>query len=64
MIRPDGKIDLSLQPIGAAKSDMAAEKVMALLEAQGGILPYNYKSDAELVQNVFGLSRKNSYNFV
>ncbi len=59
MIRPDGKIDLSLQPIGAAKSDMAAEKVMALLEAHGGILPYNYKSDAELVQNVFGLSRKN-----
>ena len=59
MIRPDGKIDLSLQPIGAAKSDMAAEKVLSLLEAQGGILPYNYKSDAELVQNVFGLSRKN-----
>jgi hypothetical protein len=58
-VRPDGKLDISLQPIGAAKTDAASEKVMSLLDENGGILPYNYKSDADLVQKVFGLSKKN-----
>ena len=58
-VRPDGKLDLSLQPIGAAKTDAASEKVLALLDEAGGMLPYNYKSDAALLQKVFGLSKKN-----
>lgn len=58
-VRPDGKLDISLQPIGAAKADAASERVMALLNENRGILPYNYKSDAELIQKVFGLSKKN-----
>ena len=58
-IRPDGNLDISLQPIGAAKTDAASSKVLELLDAGNGMLPYNYKSDAELVKNVFGLSKKN-----
>ncbi len=58
-IRPDGNLDISLQPIGAAKADAASDKVMTLLDEHNGMLPYNYKSDAELVKNVFGLSKKN-----
>jgi len=58
-IRSDGNLDISLQPIGAKKSDAASEKVMALLVENNGILPYNYKSDAELIKNTFALSKKN-----
>lgn len=58
-IRKDGNLDISLQPIGAKKGDAASEKVMALLLENDGILPYNYKSDAELIKNTFALSKKN-----
>jgi len=58
-VRKDGNFDISLQPLGAAKSDASSEKVMQLLEENNGILPYNYKSDAELISSFFGLSKKN-----
>ena len=57
--RDDGKLDLSLQKVGKAKFDDASEKILTLLQANGGMLPYNYKSDAELIQKKFGLSKKN-----
>jgi len=59
-VRKDGNLDLMLQPIGtAAKTDIATEKVMQLLEQSSGSLPYNYKSDADLINTVFGISKKN-----
>ncbi|MGB5966655.1 MAG: S1-like domain-containing RNA-binding protein [Sulfurimonadaceae bacterium] len=59
-IRKDGNFDISLQPIGtAAKTDIATDKIMQLLEENNGSLPYNYKSDADLINSVFGLSKKN-----
>lgn len=57
--RDDGKLDLSLQKVGKAKFDDASEKILTLLQANGGMLPYNYKSDSELIQKKFGLSKKN-----
>ncbi|MGZ5208885.1 MAG: CvfB family protein [Sulfuricurvum sp.] len=57
--RDDGKLDLSLQKVGKAKFDDASEKILSLLQDNGGMLPYNYKSDAELIQKKFGLSKKN-----
>lgn len=57
-IRKDGCIDLSLQAIGNKQKDISCERVLSLLKQNGGILPYNYKSDPELVQSVFGLSKK------
>lgn len=58
-LRPDGKLDLSLQMVGKAKSGNAADKIYAMLQQNGGMLPYNYKSDPELIQRTFGLSKKN-----
>ncbi|MDP1785356.1 MAG: S1-like domain-containing RNA-binding protein [Sulfuricurvum sp.] len=60
--REDGKLDLSLQMIGKAKAGNAAAKVYELLQQNGGMLPYNYKSDAALIQKAFGLSKKNFKN--
>ena len=57
-IRSDGKVDLSLQPIGAKNSDHATEKIVDLLNQYDGFIPYNYKSDADRIKTVFGLSKK------
>ncbi len=57
-IRKDGNIDLNLRKPGSKKSGGSHEKVLALLKENKGIMPYNYKSDAELIKNVFGLSKK------
>ena len=56
--RPDGKLDLSLQRIGDKNSDAGQEKILKMLEENQGKLPYNYKSDAEDIKNVFALSKK------
>ncbi len=57
-VRKDGKIDLSLQPIGKDAGDSATAKIEALLQKHDGHLDFNYKSDATEIQKVFGLSKK------
>lgn len=57
-IRKDGNIDLSLRKPGSKKSGTGSDKVLHLLEQNKGIMPYNYKSDATLIKDVFGLSKK------
>jgi uncharacterized protein len=57
-IRKDGNIDLTLRKPGSKKSGTSSEKVLQLLQANKGIMPYNYKSDAELIKDVFGVSKK------
>lgn len=57
-IRKDGNIDLVLRKPGSKKSGGSAEKVFDLLQENKGIMPYNYKSDAELIKDIFGLSKK------
>jgi len=56
--RPDGGIDLKLTKGGKAQKSSDSDKVLELLNANNGIMPYNYKSDADLIKNVFGLSKK------
>ncbi|KYJ87322.1 CvfB family protein [Sulfurovum riftiae] len=59
-VRKDGKLDLSLQPIGKqAKIGEAEGTILQLLKEADGQLPFTYKSDAEEIQKVFGLSKKN-----
>lgn len=58
-LRSDGKLDLSLQMIGKAKSSNAADKILSMIKANGGMLPYNTKSDPDLIQKTFALSKKN-----
>lgn len=57
-IRKDGNIDLNLRKAGSKKSGSSADKVLELLKQNNGIMPYNYKSDAELIKDIFGLSKK------
>ena len=57
-IRKDGNIDLNLRKPGTKKSGGSSDKVLELLKENNGIMPYNYKSDAELIKEVFGLSKK------
>ena len=57
-IRKDGNIDLTLRKPGSKKSGGSADKVFEMLKENNGIMPYNYKSDAELIKDVFGLSKK------
>ena len=57
-IRKDGNLDISLQASGSKKKSSDADKVLELLKNNGGIMPYNYKSDADLIVEVFSLSKK------
>ncbi len=57
-VRKDGNVDLTLRKPGTKKSGGSSDKVLGLLKQNGGIMPYNYKSDAELIRDVFGLSKK------
>ncbi|MDQ1263550.1 MAG: uncharacterized protein QG559_551 [Campylobacterota bacterium] len=57
-IRNDGCIDLSLQPPKTMQKDSSNDKIIVLLKENRGILPYNYKSDAALIYDFFGLSKK------
>jgi len=58
--RSDGKLDISLQPLGKSNvKNQASDSISTLLEQNDGFLPYNYKSNSEDIQEVFGLSKKN-----
>lgn len=51
---------MSLQPIGVkAKLTESEAKVLQLLKESDGELGFTYKSDAEDIKKVFGLSKKN-----
>ncbi len=59
-VRKDFKLDLSLQPIGKkAKIGEAEGIIIQLLKEADGTLPFTYKSDAEEIKKVFGMSKKN-----
>jgi len=57
-VRKDGNIDLTLRKPGSKNDGSSAEKVLTLLRQNKGSMPYNYKSDATLIKNVFGMSKK------
>ena len=59
-VRKDFKLDLSLQPIGKkAALNQSQGIILQLLKEADGTLPFTYKSDAEEVKKVFGMSKKN-----
>ena len=59
-VRKDFKLDLSLQPIGKKSVlNQAQGSVLQLLKEADGTLPFTYKSDAEEIKKVFGMSKKN-----
>jgi len=58
LIRDDGKLDITLRPIGEKRKDEAAQKVLSVLAQNGNKMDFTYKSDAEDIKKVFGLSKK------
>ena len=54
-VRDDNKIDISLQKIGVKPS---GDKVFDVLSQNGGKLDFTYKSEAEEISKVFGISKK------
>ena len=57
-IRKDGHIDLNLRASGQKQATSAKNKLLQLLQQNKGSMPYNSKSDPELIKEVFGMSKK------
>jgi len=58
-IRDDGKIDITLQPIGKTfTDDVNTKKILDILKQNHNNLPYNYKTDSEIVKEMFEMSKK------
>ena len=57
-IRPDGKIDVSLQPLGVASIEPNAQKILDVLNASGGTLGLSDKSSPEEITAKLGMSKK------
>ncbi len=55
-VRPDGKIDLSLQG-GQETRDKSAIIILNYLQKQNGFAPVHDKSDPQLISDLFGMSK-------
>ena len=57
-IREDGKVDLTLKQPGYASVEGSAQKILAVLKANGGFSPCHDKSRPEDIQVAFSMSKK------
>ncbi|MDO4948753.1 MAG: S1-like domain-containing RNA-binding protein [Bacteroidales bacterium] len=57
-VRPDGKIDLTLQQDGFRKVDSFAEQLLQYIDEHGGQIPFGDKTDADLIYETFEVSKK------
>lgn len=57
-IREDGKIDISLEPIGLKVLDTAARRILDELMASNGFLALHDKSSPDEIKNVLQMSKK------
>ena len=57
-VREDGKIDLSLDPVGYQRVKPLAAEILAILESGGGYSPYDDSSTPEEIRDVFQTSKK------
>ena len=57
-VRPDGKIDLELQKGGVKKVEDFSDTLLEYIRSNGGSTPLNDKTDADVIYNTFGVSKK------
>lgn len=57
-IRPDGKLDLTLDRVGIQRIASITEQILEALRAAGGRLPYSDKTSPEEIREAFGASKK------
>ncbi len=58
-VRDDGKIALSLQPVGETAAGSLHEQILSKLKAADGVLPVSDKSDPQVIADLFGVSKGN-----
>jgi predicted RNA-binding protein (virulence factor B family) len=58
-IRPDGKLSLSLQPVGKEAATGLHEQILNKLRESGGTLAVSDKSPPETIAGLFGVSKGN-----
>ncbi|QIB50289.1 S1 RNA-binding domain-containing protein [Pseudomonas sp. OIL-1] len=56
-IRADGKISLSLQPVGSGAGDQLQQQILEQLDARQGVLALSDKSPPEAITKAFGVSK-------
>lgn len=57
-VRPDGKIDLALDPAGYRRIGPLTEQIMEALKESGGHLPFHDKTPPEEIRAAFNTSKK------
>lgn len=57
-VRPDGKIDVSLQPSGYQHTLSFADELLEYLQSHGGKCHLGDKSDAQAIYDTFGVSKR------
>jgi predicted RNA-binding protein (virulence factor B family) len=57
-VRQDDKIDVCLYPAGYEKVTSVVHQIVRKLDNNQGFLPYNDKTDAEIIYSVFACSKK------
>ena len=59
LVRPDNKLDISLQPIGYEKAkEVNTDMILRLLKEDQGFLPFGDKSTPDEIYATFGVSKK------
>ena len=58
-VRKDEKIDLILEKPGFEKVDAISEKILIELKENNGFMAVSDKSSPEMIQAMFGISKKN-----
>lgn len=56
-VKPDGKLDLTLREKAYLQMDADAEKVMKVIEAYAGVLPFNDKASPEVIKREMQMSK-------
>jgi hypothetical protein len=57
-VRPDGKIDLTLNPSGYGRVAPLKEQILEALASRGGTLPLGDGSSPQAIRDAFGVSKK------
>lgn len=57
-VRPDGKLDLSLDRAGYTRVAPLGEHILTMLKAKGGRLEFDDQSSPEAIREAFGVSKK------
>jgi hypothetical protein len=57
-VRPDGKIDLGLDPAGHRRLGPLSDQILAALKTAGGHLPFHDGSSPEEIRTGLGMSKK------